>query len=348
MKRHQRTPISSVSTVHDEVRETHREELYDRVGTVRVRDKFMHGAHCVDLSFPRLSMLLTSARPRPVPPFSTATIQSAIRNRGEVRRIMTIENLEKRPDAHPARVYDYFIGGENGLEADRAAGAWIQMQAPDLLTTMQENRAFLSRAVRRLVQQGVDQFIDIGSGFPVSPNTHETVLRESPSGSVVYCDVDPEVGRRTRELIAGQDGADFVRGDILNPGELLAQPAVQALIRSGRPVACVLGAVLHFVPESADPDRITAALRAALPRGSYLVVSHIAGDIPWGDHNDEETLKRAFEDMHPRTRAQIARFFGDFELVPPGVVPASQWHPAGETAEPHRASAIYGGVARKN
>ncbi|MFD1659658.1 SAM-dependent methyltransferase [Streptomyces caeni] len=260
---------------------------------------------------------------------------------------MTIENLEKRPDAHPARVYDYFIGGENGLEADRAAGAWIRMQAPDLLTTMQANRAFLSRAVRWLVQQGVDQFIDIGSGFPVSPNTHEIALRESPSGSVVYCDVDPAVGRRTRELIAGQKGAGFVLGDIQNPDELLAQPAIQALTRSGRPVACLLGAVLHFVPESADPARITAALREALPRGSYLVVSHIAGDVPWGDRNDEETLKRAFEDMHPRAREQVARFFGDFELVAPGVVLASQWHPTGETAGPHPESAIYGGVARR-
>ncbi|MFE3328128.1 SAM-dependent methyltransferase [Streptomyces sp. NPDC059176] len=259
---------------------------------------------------------------------------------------MTIDNLEKRPDAHAARVYDYFIGGENGLEADRAAGTWIGMQAPDLLTTMQANRAFLSRGVRRLAQQGVDQFIDIGSGFPVSPNTHEIVLQESPSGSVVYCDIDPAVGRRTRELIAGQERVDFAPGDIQNPDELLARPAVQALIRSGRPVACVLGAVLHFVPESADPVRITAALREALPQGSYLVVSHIAGDIPWGDSNNEETLKRAFEDMYPRTREQVARFFGDWELVAPGVVPASQWHPTGQTAGSPEA-ALYGGVARK-
>ncbi|MGX1543836.1 SAM-dependent methyltransferase [Streptomyces adustus] len=261
---------------------------------------------------------------------------------------MTIENLEKGPDAHAARVYDYFIGGENGLAADRAAGAWIGMQAPDLLTTMQSNRAFLSRAVRWLARQGVDQFIDIGSGFPVSPNTHEIALGESPAGSVVYCDVDPEVGRRTRELIAGRQGADFVLGDIQNPDELLARPAVQALIRSGRPVACVLGAVLHFVPESADPERITATLREALPPGSYFVVSHIAGDIPWGDRNNEETLKRAFEDMHPRSRDQVARFFGDFELVEPGVVLASQWHPTEETAGSRSASALYGGVARRN
>ncbi|GGT19478.1 SAM-dependent methyltransferase [Streptomyces purpureus] len=258
-----------------------------------------------------------------------------------------VSELQKRPDAHAARVYDYFIGGENGLEADRAAGAWIHMQAPDLLAAMQANRAFLSRAVRWLARQGVDQFIDIGSGFPVSPNTHEIALSAAPSGSVVYCDLDPAVGQRTRALIADKEGAAFVLGDIRSPEELLAQPAVRALINSGRPVACVLAAVLHFVPESADPAGITAVLREALPRGSYLVVSHIAGDIPWSDRNDEETLSRAFEDMYPRTREQVADFFGDFEFVAPGVVPATQWHPAEEITEAEAGLAIYGGVARK-
>jgi hypothetical protein len=270
---------------------------------------------------------------------------------------MTIEKVTPRPagcsysrerrEAHPARVYDYFIGGENGLDADRAAGSWIRMQAPDLLAAMQANRAFLSRAVHWLAQQGIDQFIDIGSGFPVSPNTHEIALSVCPSGSVVYCDVDPAVGQRTRALIAGQEGTAFVVGDIRNPGELLAQPAIHNLIHSGRPVACVLAAVLHFVPESADPARITAVLREALPRGSYLVVSHIAGDIPWRDHNSVETLRRATEDMYPRTQQQVTDFFGDFEWVAPGVVPASQWRRTEETAGAEPDLAIYGGVARK-
>lgn len=258
---------------------------------------------------------------------------------------MTIEI--ETPQADPARVYNYFIGGENVLEADRAAGAWIRMQAPDLLAAMQANRAFLSRAVRWLARQGVDNFIDIGSGFPLSPNTHEIALAASPSGSVVYCDLDPAVGQRTRALIAGQERAAFVLGDIRNPDELLAQQAIQDLIRTGRPVACVLAAVLHFVPEDADPARITAVLRDALPRGSYLVVSHIAGDIPWQDRNDKETLQRATEDMYPRTQDQVADFFGDFELVAPGVVPAAQWHPTEEKAETAPNLAIYGGVARK-
>ncbi|MCB5164178.1 SAM-dependent methyltransferase [Streptomyces bambusae] len=258
-----------------------------------------------------------------------------------------VGGLRQRPDAHPARVYDYFIGGENSLEADRAAGTWIHLQAPDLLATMRANRAFLSRAVRWLAGQGVDQFIDIGSGFPVSPNTHEIALSAHPSGSVVYCDVDPAVGQRTRDLISGQQGADFVGGDIRSPEELLARPAVRALMESGRPVACVLAAVLHFVPEGADPAGIAAVLREALPRGSYLVVSHIAGDIPWSDRNDGEALRRAFEDMHPRTREQVTEFFGDFEFVAPGVVPAARWQPAAGTAEAEGALAIYGGVARK-
>jgi SAM-dependent methyltransferase len=255
--------------------------------------------------------------------------------------------LREALGAHAARVYDYFIGGENGFEADRAAGAWIRMQAPDLLAAMQANRAFLSRAVRWLTRQGVDQFIDIGSGFPLTPNTHEIALAEFPSGSVVYCDVDPTVGQRTSAFIAGQRGASFVLGDIRNPEGLLTQPAIRALIDSGRPVACVLAAVLHFVPEGADPARITAFLRDALPPGSYLVVSHIAGDIPWGDRNNEETLRRAMAEMYPRTREQFSGFFGDFDLVEPGVVPAPQWRPTGRTAGAKPDLAIYAGVARK-
>jgi hypothetical protein len=174
-----------------------------------------------------------------------------------------------RPGANPAGIYDYFIGGDSGVEADRAAGAWIRMRAPDLLTTMQANRAFLARAVRWLTEQGVSQFIDIGSGFPLSPNTHEIALSVFPSGSVIYCDVDPAVGQRVRALIAGQAGTAFVLGDIQKPAELLAQPAIQDLVRSGRPVACVLAAVLHFIPDEADPAGITAVLRDALPRGSF-------------------------------------------------------------------------------
>lgn len=249
--------------------------------------------------------------------------------------------------AHPARVYDYFIGGESGLDADRAAGAWINFQAPELLGAMRANRAFLARAVRWLTEQGIDQFIDIGSGFPLSPNTHETVLSAFPAGSVVYCDVDAAVGERTRALIAGQHGAAFVQGDIREPARLLAQPAVRALIDSGRPVACVLAAVLHFVPEEADPARITAILRDALPPGSFLVVSHLAGDIPWGDRNSAEALRRATEDMYPRTREQFAAFFGDFDLVEPGVGPAPRWRPAEGTADENPDLPIYAGVARK-
>lgn len=250
-------------------------------------------------------------------------------------------------DAQAVRVYDYFIGGENSLEADKAAGAWIQMQAPDLHAAMRANRAFLSRAVHWLTQQGLDQFIDIGSGFPVSPNTHEIALSAFPSGSVVYCDPDPDVGQRTRAMIADQAGAAFVEGNIEQPEKLLTQPAIRNLIHSGRPVACVLGAVLHFVPEEADPSRITAVLREALPPRSYLIISHLAGDFPWEDRNNEDTLRRAFRGMYPRIREQVADFFGEFEMVAPGVVPASQWNPTGEKAVSEPRVAIYSGVARK-
>ena len=154
---------------------------------------------------------------------------------------MTTENATSRPDegggAHPARVYDFFIGGENCLEADRTAGAWIHTQAPDLLAAMRANCAYLSLAVHWLTRQGLDQFMDIGSGFPVSPNTHDIVLSKFPSGFVVYCDLDPTVGQRTRAVIAGQEGTAFVEGNIEEPEKLLTRPAIQNLIQSGRRVA---------------------------------------------------------------------------------------------------------------
>ncbi|AUG78706.1 hypothetical protein CFP65_3934 [Kitasatospora sp. MMS16-BH015] len=250
-------------------------------------------------------------------------------------------------NAAQARVYDNFIGGDSGFETDRAAGFWIRLQAPDLIAAMQENRAFLSRAVRWLSARGIDRFIDIGSGFPLSPNTHETVLAAHPEGSVVYCDLDPTVGERTRALIAEEPRAAFVPADIREPEAILAQPAVRALIEAGRPVACILAAVLHFVPEEADPARITAVLRDALPAGSHLVISHVASDLPWRPENSPEVLARATEDMHLRSAAQIAGLFEGFELLDPGVVPAAEWHPDAGAVATDFVLPIHGAVGRK-
>jgi hypothetical protein len=248
---------------------------------------------------------------------------------------------------HPARVYDYFVGGDNGLDADRAAGAWIQATAPDLIATMQENKAFTRRAIKSVAELEIKQFIDIGAGFPNYPNTHEIVQSIERSGKVVYTDNDPAVAYRMEAFLAGKPGMAFVQSDILEPEILFAEQSVTGLIDFDQPVACMIAAVLHFIPEQLNPAGIAASLRAALPRGSYLILSHLASDIPWDPRNNIKTLQRATADLHPRSKPQVMEFFGDFELIAPGLVHAAEWRPTHELQPSGQTLAIYAGVARK-
>jgi len=248
----------------------------------------------------------------------------------------------------PARVYDCLIGGSNTLDADRAAGVWIKLTAPDLFTTMQASKAFARRAIRFVSSQGIKQFIDIGCGFPNSPNTHEIAQSVNPAAKVLYTDKDLTVARRVEEYLRGEPGTAFLRSNVLNPEAILAEGVATGLIDLGQPVACMLAAVFHFIPEEVHPDGIVSSLRRAMAPGSYLILSHLASDILWDTKNNEETLRRATSDLYPRTKSRVTEFFGDFDLVAPGLVPAAEWRP--EQAPDHStpALAIYGGVAQKN
>ena len=248
---------------------------------------------------------------------------------------------------HPSRVYDYFVGGDNALAADRAAGAWIRASAPDLLTTMQENKAFTRRAIRSVARLGIRQFIDMGAGFPNPPNTHEIAQSIDAAARVVYTDNDPVVAHRMEAFLAGKPGTAFVRSDVLEPEILFTHPSVASLIDFSRPVACMLAAVLHFVPDEMDPAGIASSLRTALSPGSYLILSHMASDIPWDARNSSETIQRATADLYPRGRSQVKEFFGGFEFIPPGLVRADDWRPEREPCPSAPTPAIYAGVARK-
>jgi hypothetical protein len=248
---------------------------------------------------------------------------------------------------HPARVYDYFVGGDNGLDADRAAGAWIQATAPDLIATMQESKAFTRRAIKCVAELGIKQFIDIGAGFPNYPNTHDIAQSIEPAARVVYTDNDSAVACRMKSFLAGKPGTAFVQSDILEPEIFFAERSVKGLIDFSQPVACMIASVLHFIPEQLSPAGIAASLRAALPRGSYLILSHLASDIPWDASNNMATLRRAIADLHPRSKPQVMEFFGDFGLIAPGLVHAAGWRPAHEPQPPGRTLAIYAGVACK-
>jgi hypothetical protein len=244
-------------------------------------------------------------------------------------------------------VYNAIVGGGDNGDVDRAAAAWVNAAAPDFTAMLRENRAFHRRAVRFMAEQGVTQFVDLGAGFPVPPTTHEIAHSIDPRAVVVYVDNDPEVGARLEELPAAGGPTAFIRDDVTRPGAVLDDPAVRSLLDFDRPIGLLLVALLHFVTEEQDPTRLVAAFRSALPEGSFLVISHAAGDVAWDARNSESVLERALADLTLRTRRQVTEFFGDFELVDPGVVTVAKWRPA-ESPDPEApALGIHCGVARK-
>ncbi|MEV0382608.1 SAM-dependent methyltransferase [Nonomuraea sp. NPDC050643] len=247
----------------------------------------------------------------------------------------------------PGRVYNCIVGGDDHREVDKVAAAWVNAAAPDLTAMLRANRAFHRRAVRFMAEQGVDQFMDLGAGFPISPTTHEIARSIDPGAVVLYTDIDPEVGARLKELPESHGPTAFVADDVTQPGSVLDDPAVRSLIDFGRPVGVLLVALLHFVTDEQDPMRLVAELRAALPEGSFLAISHAACDVAWNARNSGSVLKDALADLTLRTREQVTDFFGDFELIDPGVVTAAQWRPE-EALDPAAPPlGIHCGVARK-
>jgi hypothetical protein len=253
-----------------------------------------------------------------------------------------------RPSA--ARVYDYFLGGAHNFEVDRQLAEQIARLTPNLAETMRANRRFLRRAVRFLVAEGIDQFLDIGSGIPTVGNVHEVAQDANPAARVVYVDIDPVAVAHSRAILAGNERAGVLRADIREPERILAEAVALGLVDLNRPLAVVLAGVLHFIPDADDPAGIAARLRAPLAPGSFLLVSHATQDGQPPEVLEAQRLSaRTATEIMLRTRAEIAGFFGDFTLAPPGVVFLPEWRPepGGEVdAHPERIGA-YGGVARR-
>ena len=261
--------------------------------------------------------------------------------------------------AHPARMYDYFLGGKDNFPADREAAERVIAAGIDTRAFARANRAFLGRAVSFLAEQGISQFLDIGTGIPAAGNTHEVAQRTDPAARVVYVDNDPIVLTHARALMAGhgQGATTVIQADLRDPAAILAHPQVQAAIDFDRPVGLVLVAVLHFVRDDEDPDGATKLLRDALPAGSCLVLSHGAdGSTPSAPRNERAEAitdlyrQRASSALTLRSKDRIAEFFGDFELVEPGLVSVSHWRPEEELTDAavHTTTGFYGGVARKH
>jgi len=251
--------------------------------------------------------------------------------------------------AHPARVYDYWLGGRDNFAADREAAERVLAVAPGLRYRVRANRAFLGRATRYLAAEaGIRQFLDIGTGIPAAGNTHEVAQRAAPDARVVYVDNDPIVLLHAQALLHGtpQGATGYLQADLRDPGAILDRAA--ALLDFGRPVAVMLLGVLHLVQDTEDPWGIVAGLMAAMPGGSYLTISHPAIDI----HHSQANAQRVYNERVAtpqtlRTREQVARFFTGLELVEPGLVQVHQWRPEPGDLAPEGTVSAHGAVGRK-
>ena len=256
-----------------------------------------------------------------------------------------------------ARIYDYWLGGKDNFRADRAAAVESAAAIPQLPLLARENRAFLRRAVRFCVSAGVTQFLDIGSGLPTAENTHEVAQRAAPEARTVYVDIDPVVVSHARALLA-TPLTRAVRGDLTQPGAVLSAAEGTGLLDFARPVAVLLGAVLHHVPDEAGPAGAVAAFRDAMAPGSCMVVSHaqlapghVAGREPLSDLGRDliDSWRGAQKGNGTRDRDEIAAFFGDLPLVEPGLTEVWAWQPDPGAAMVHPgALTILGGVAKKD
>ncbi|MFG1705026.1 SAM-dependent methyltransferase [Nonomuraea sp. M3C6] len=229
-----------------------------------------------------------------------------------------------------ARMYDYMLGGKDNLTVDRAAIDRLVEHIPAAVPLARANRAFLQRAVRHLAGAGVRQFLDLGSGLPTQGNVHEVVREVSPDAKVVYVDHDPVVAAHARALLEEQGKVVFVQADLLRPAELLATPEVTDFLDLSEPVGVLLVSILHFIQDAADPAGMVKVLRDAVAPGSYLVLTHAVETL--GREQAEESAKKVYRGSSTggaagRSLAEVRAFFGDFELVEPGLVHVADWRP---------------------
>lgn len=245
--------------------------------------------------------------------------------------------------AHPARVYDFWLGGKDNFSADRAAAEQVMAVMPEILDTVRGNRSFLARAVRFLLDAGIRQFIDIGSGLPHSPNVHE--IAGDTGSRVVYVDNDPVVYLHAEALMAGGDTTAVVRADLRDVDEVVSSAG--KLLDFTRPIGLLFVGCLHHIVDADDPAGLVARYLAALAPGSYLVISHVTNDLsPEKMRANADVAESSGAVLIPRSQNAILPLFNGRELVEPGLVLVSRWRPEGGDPGPNADRAwAYGGVA---
>jgi hypothetical protein len=247
-----------------------------------------------------------------------------------------------------ARVYDYLLGGGHNFPADRAVGDRILQVLPAGGQIAGSNRAFLRRAVIYMIEQGITQFLDLGSGIPTVGNVHEIAQQANPDARVVYVDYD-EVAVAHSELILEDDpNSAIVAADFLEPADVLESRQVARLLDLNRPVGLLMVAVLHFVPDDADPHGVVATYRDAVAPGSLVALSHLTADHrPAEMAVVTEAMRHSRDPMFFRSYQDFTTMFDGLELVPPGVVAAPQWRPEPAPYDPAGPNDVYVGLGRK-
>ncbi|MFJ1967598.1 SAM-dependent methyltransferase [Streptomyces sp. NPDC087903] len=256
------------------------------------------------------------------------------------------------PDkASVARMYDAMLGGQHNFAIDREAVAAFTGIDPQVRPLARANRAFLGRAVRFLVDSGVRQFIDLGSGIPTQGNVHEVAQAASPGARVVYVDNDPVAVAHSASLLGDNPDADIVDADIRRPADVLSSPQVRKLIDFDQPVAVLMITILHFITPEENPAGLVAAFRDALPDGSWLALTHATDQ----DRPDTAAAvgqlyrSRATSPVTARSHDEIHGLFDGFDLVDPGLVYVPLWRPGPDDVVPEDPSQywVYAGVGRK-
>jgi S-adenosyl methyltransferase len=233
--------------------------------------------------------------------------------------------------ATAARIYDYLLGGVHNFPADREVAQKVIAGMPSVRTAARANRAFLGRAIRYLVGEGIDQFIDIGSGIPTQGNVHEIAHLVNPRATVAYVDIDPLAVAESLDVLDGDPRATAVCADLRQPETILANPEINRLIDLSRPVGLILNAVLHFIPDDDQAYGAVTLLAGALAPGSFIALSH--GATEGAPREEYGSLERAYDQKtmtgsaKPRDRDEVARFLTGWDLVEPGIVWLSDWRP---------------------
>jgi len=229
--------------------------------------------------------------------------------------------------AHPARRYNYWLGGKDNFAADRASGDAIEAAMPSIRLMAVENRMFLGRAVRFLAEQGIDQYLDIGTGIPAPGNTHEVAQSIIPAARIVYVDNDPIVLTHARALLTSRPTGStaYLDADLRDPDAILKHPELGATLDFTRPIALMLVAVLHFIRDDEDPRGTVRRLIDALPSGSYVVATHSTWEYQSAEAVAALTANNRDGRFAPRTGAQLAGLLDGLDFVEPGLVSVSRW-----------------------